>query len=224
MKRQNGGYLIIDLSSATLLADLVKAYANGKPVLVYENDKATWCVIKENEGVYTLINPVTTYAISSEGVVTTRDTVLANPELAGTEDGLSSIEINGVKYSVGQHLYYHNVCIRFPNQDTDYRSCVQIITNSDIAFTMATLKAYVDTNGFPLLASNTNRKFIQALGQVHGASTSANNGKAVNFITFDSNALVFVSTEINDSKTTLGYVTGNNYNDYQVVDTITQIM
>lgn len=76
MKRQNGGYLIIDLSSTTLVGDLAKAYANDKPVLVYgEDGKATWCVIKENEGAYTLINPDVTYSITSEGVITSVPTV-----------------------------------------------------------------------------------------------------------------------------------------------------
>ena len=75
MKNLNGGYSMIDLTSATLLVDLANALALGKPVLAYDsNGKGNFYTLKENDGAYTLVGADLTYNVSDEGVVTSKST------------------------------------------------------------------------------------------------------------------------------------------------------
>lgn len=74
MKNLNGGYSMIDLTSSTLVEDLAIAYALGKPVLAYDsNGKGNFYTLKANEGAYTLVGADSTYNVTSQGVVTSKE-------------------------------------------------------------------------------------------------------------------------------------------------------
>lgn len=78
--------------------------------------------------------------------------VVANPTLAGTEAGLESIEIGDTKYKIsggGKQLYTHNISFKTANDTSRAtRATMQIINDSDTAFTADTLKAYLISKGF----------------------------------------------------------------------------
>ncbi len=61
MNKLNGGYIMIDGTSATLQADLKIAYETGKPVLYYENGKAEFATIKKGANKYIVFAGVNNY-------------------------------------------------------------------------------------------------------------------------------------------------------------------
>lgn len=78
-------------------------------------------------------------------------TVVANPELAGTEGDLESLQVGDTKYKIGggKQLYLHTVYVSRTNGD--YTACegwLSIITDNNTPFTYATLVQYLETKNF----------------------------------------------------------------------------
>lgn len=73
MSNKKGGYIIIDLSSDTLKDDLSKALNIGKPVLVYDDNKANFYTITYESGVYNLIGANDSITIDSDSNVSIND-------------------------------------------------------------------------------------------------------------------------------------------------------
>ncbi len=71
MTSRKGGYIIIDLTSTTLVDDLSKALGFGKPVLVYNaNNEANFYTLTYASGTYTLIGVKDGFTIDSTGTIT----------------------------------------------------------------------------------------------------------------------------------------------------------
>lgn len=73
MTSRKGGYIIIDLTSTTLVDDLEVALSFGKPVLVYNaNNEANYYTLSydDDNDVYTLIGAKDGFTINSEGTIT----------------------------------------------------------------------------------------------------------------------------------------------------------
>lgn len=70
MKKRNGGYLMVDLTSTNLVERLNIAYTSGKPVLVYdENGKADFYTLTLEDETFVLSNANYVYKIDSEGTI-----------------------------------------------------------------------------------------------------------------------------------------------------------
>ena len=130
----------------------------------------------------------------------------ANPTLAGTEENLTSLKLNGVNYKVGGgNLYRHCLYI-----DSYASKCfANIITDSPTAFTLPTLKSYLYDCGY----INSVQKFASASGfydadnLIVGICTST-----------DKTDLYLVTSQPNHSVATL------NSQASSMVDTVYQIM
>jgi len=71
MTSRKGGYIIIDLTSTTLVDDLSKALGFGKPVLVYNaNNEANFYTLTYADNVYTLTGAKDGFTINSMGTIT----------------------------------------------------------------------------------------------------------------------------------------------------------
>ena len=74
--------------------------------------------------------------------------VEANPELAGTEAELGSIQIGDTKYKVGggKQLYQHNITLLYATQY--FMSCSFISDSADMINNATKLKEYLTANNF----------------------------------------------------------------------------
>lgn len=73
MTSRKGGYIIIDLTSTTLVDDLAIALESNKPVLVYNaDDEANYFTLSYDSvsETYTLTGAKNTYTVDDDGVIT----------------------------------------------------------------------------------------------------------------------------------------------------------
>lgn len=70
---KKGGYIIIDLQSATIVNDLAKALDSNKPVLVYDGDVANFYTLSYDDvsEVYTLTGAKDIISVDGAGAITT---------------------------------------------------------------------------------------------------------------------------------------------------------
>lgn len=74
---KKGGYIIIDLQSASIVNDLRKALDSNKPVLVYDaNNDANFYTLTYASGTYTLTGAKDSYSVASDGTITITGTQL----------------------------------------------------------------------------------------------------------------------------------------------------
>lgn len=88
--------------------------------------------------------------ITGKVISNTYADVEANPTLAGNEDTLEGLEVDGVKYAVGgggKQLYQHNINIQLWNTDYGWIG-LKIIDSDNSSFTYAKLKQWLENNGF----------------------------------------------------------------------------
>ena len=95
-----------------------------------------------------MLNPTELNAIAQEVV---EENIIANPEVAGTEDALSSIEIAGTKYVVGggsegKQLYQHNLNIKSTDNTITCFLTIPIINDSSTVFTKDNAVSYINQN------------------------------------------------------------------------------
>lgn len=121
MNNKKGGYIIVDLLSANLLVELTKAYASGKPILVYDADgKANFYTLSYDDvsETFILTGAKNSFAIASDGTVTSYDGVLMEniKDLSGnlrfiegdiTTNEIEDVTFNYAKWSLsGTHLMF----------------------------------------------------------------------------------------------------------------------
>lgn len=73
MTSRKGGYIIIDLTSTTLVDDLAIALKSNKPVLVYNaDDEANYFTLSYDSvsKIYTLTGAKDSYSVASDGTIT----------------------------------------------------------------------------------------------------------------------------------------------------------
>lgn len=119
MTSRKGGYIIIDLTSTTLVDDLAIALKSNKPVLVYNaDDEANYFTLSydSDSETYTLTGAKNSYTVDDDGDVT---------------------PVVPVSYKI----YTHN--IEFYKGDV--YCFITLLTSNNTAFTPATLFTYLAT-------------------------------------------------------------------------------
>lgn len=81
------------------------------------------------------------YLVSNGKVLKTKTTISANPELDGTEEALTGLQLNGVNYGIS--LYEHNVEVRDDTTSNYYRLIFKIYNNTKTPFNKTTLQDYL---------------------------------------------------------------------------------
>ena len=101
--------------------------------------------------------------------VPTPTTVVANPELAGTESDLEGLQVGETKYKIGggKQLYQHNITINHTDGGLGSIS-LQIINDSDTAFTLSSLYNYIQTN----FSNNSNKSGLSCNGIFNYGNTT----------------------------------------------------
>ena len=140
------------------------------------------------------------------------DLVEANPTLEGGEDSLSSVLINGTKFAVGGgsevHLYGHYISAK---QNANSNINLVIYNNDNTAFTSATLKSWLNTNGFSVTSNNS-----------YVASGYYTTGEVVIGLGV-SGSSIEISTEFINSSNVLAHDIKNFTSFSSLTDTIIQI-
>ena len=166
-------------------------------------------------------------AKQAKGEAEEKSTVVANPVLEGTEDALTGLEVDGVKYSAGGgKKYFHNIYINTGFNGSGYDGDVanimcSVVTDSSTPFTKTTFAKWLYDNGYNSYDENkmypaigtgmtaenygTGRKFIYFYSGVC-SSDGTSFGSRNHYAVFGSNNLFSTMVKSNNS------LSGNSYN------------
>lgn len=106
--------------------------------------------------------------------------VIANPELAGTEDDLEGLQVGNTKYKVGggKQLYQHNIVLQLNSTGA---VTLQLITDNNVTMNITEIADYIKTKSsgstYPIIASGYYISTAKLYGVYDVFKDSSNNVK-----------------------------------------------
>lgn len=158
---KKGGYIIIDLQSATIVNDLAKALDSNKPVLVYNDGVANFYTLSFADDVYTLTGAKDSYSVDADGVVTDTTKHIYSFEIRCNDSSENNIYLYGLLPS--------NISITNTDEFIDYikntfnsntKALMVNGYNGDSAVVYCSLYYNTNNDEFDLIGSNDSDEAI----------------------------------------------------------------